>query len=163
MPGKRWKIWGFKNHGMFDACDLEGEDGFTYRLHKDRIEIHYEESKRNFISEVAGEEEIEEMFLKASQEISLFWEDICGKYSKKEAFFELSMLCRMLLSAVIYGDRKDTIEFTYGISLKETKISWENEIDYFESKIKCFSSGCLPYEYKAAVVLYMNLIMRLER
>ena len=127
------------HHGMFDCCDLEGKNGFIHRLEKDRKEIFYEESYKNYFSEVIAEEKMDKLFLDASEEIAVFGEALKMKYENenKKIFYGFSMLCRMLLSALIYGDRKDTMEFMSQTEIPFADSSvWEKEFSYFENEIR---------------------------
>lgn len=128
------------HHGLFDCCSLDGRNGFSYRLEKDKNVIHYSESKENYFREVVDELCITELFEKASDEIWIFYNQLQKKYKGKNEgneriFFEMSMLCRLLLSAVIYGDRRDTIEFMSDRKKEMLKFSWKEELEFFEAKL----------------------------
>ncbi len=127
------------HHGLFDCCSLDGKNGFAYRLEKDKNVIHYSESIENFFREVVDELYITELFEKTSDEIWSFYNQLQNKYKGKNEgneriFFEMSMLCRLLLSSIIYGDRKDTIEFMSDRKKEALKFSWKEELDFFEDK-----------------------------
>lgn len=130
------------HHGIFDCTDLEGKNGFLHRLQKDREELDYDETIHNYLTQVADENLIEDLFQKAVQEIKSFFQTattIYGKNSGSKIFFQISMLVRLILSAVIYGDRRDTSEFMeFGNvhkALDEQKRGWEERLVYFDEKI----------------------------
>ncbi len=126
------------HHGMFDCVDLDGENGFGHRLKKDREEIYYQESLSNFLSQIAGEEELRTCFAKSVDEIREFFSEASETYQKKTepVFFQVSMLTRLLLSAVIYGDRRDTREFmAQRKRIGEQAVNWEAYENYFEKKL----------------------------
>lgn len=102
------------HHGMFDCTDLDGKNGFLHRLQRDRDEICNEEAICNYFSEVAEERLIDEYFPKAVREVEEFFSIAKSTYGSQgggKIFFQISMLVRLVLSAVIYGDRRDTSEF----------------------------------------------------
>ena len=133
------------HHGLFDCCSLEGKNGFTYRLEKDKSAIHYSETKENYFREVVDEIYITEMFEKSSDEIWSFYNRLQNKYKGKiegneRIFFEMSMLCRLLLSSVIYGDRRDTIEFMSDRKKEILKFSWKEELEFLEDNLAKMTS-----------------------
>lgn len=126
------------HHGMFDCVDMNGGNGFAYRLKKSREEIDYSESVTNYLRDVADEAQLEKLFLKAVEEVESFFSEAIKTYSpnKKNIYFQLSMLARLLLSGVIYGDRRDTGEFMNQHGTKpEQKMVWEEQRAYFERKL----------------------------
>lgn len=139
------------HHGMFDCADLDGKNGFLHRLQKDREELDYEETIRNYLEQVAEESLIEEHFRKAVQEVTAFFQtarDTYGAKARGKVFFQISMLTRLILSAVIYGDRRDTGEFMeFGgrpVSDTEEGTDWKERMAYYEKRIARFdSSGAL--------------------
>lgn len=128
------------HHGLFDCVDLNGKNGFAHRLDKDRKELCYEEAVQYFLEQVATEEEIEDLFGKATEEFAVFYEKAAAawkgdKGQKQKVLYETGMLTRLLLSAVIYGDRRDTAEFMNGVSLAGDSVSWSEERAYLEEKL----------------------------
>ena len=137
------------HHGMFDCTDLDGKNGFLYRLQKDREEIGYEESVRNFFSQVVQENVIEAYFCKAVKEVEEFFKEARNEYGSKagaKVFFQISMLVRLVLSAVIYGDRRDTCEFMTqkkSCQVRKPDLGWTYRKEYFEAQISKFDSSSL--------------------
>lgn len=129
------------HHGLFDCVDLEGKNGFLHRLRKDKAELCYEEAQHNFLQQVADKKEIERLFRKATEEFQILFEKLKIDWEKKsqKIFFQIGLFVRLLLSCVIYGDRRDTAEFMEGIaSLKEKPVSWLSEKEYLEHKLSQF-------------------------
>ena len=132
------------HHGIFDCVDLDGENGFQHRLKKDKKELFYEETLHNYFENVMSEDALDELFQKAVHEIQPFFQKAMEVFDKKkdEVFFQISMLVRLVLSAVIYGDRRDTSEFM-GQLIKngELKADWRSQREYFEKRIKQFDKA----------------------
>lgn len=131
------------HHGLFDCVDLEGKNGFLHRLQKDKAELCYEEALNNFFEQVADEKEIECLFLKATEEFQTLYQKLCIEWEGKrqKVFFQIGLLARLLLSCVIYGDRRDTAEFMEReriTFLKEIPVSWLSEKEYMERKLSQF-------------------------
>lgn len=102
------------HHGVFDALSEEGENGFSYRLKKqpdfDR------KASIAFFSECCSESEIQNLFELSCKEIERKIEQIKSVVkTKDELFFYLGMLARLVTSAVIEGDRRDTAEFAENV------------------------------------------------
>lgn len=129
------------HHGLFDCVDLEGKNGFLHRLQKDKKELCYEEALHNFLLQVADEKEIEQLFRKATEEFQILYQKLQVDWERKgqKCFFQIGLLARLLLSCVIYGDRRDTAEFMEGITfLREKPVSWLSEKEYLERKLSQF-------------------------
>lgn len=135
------------HHGMFDCTDLDGKNVFFHRLQKDREELCYEETIRNYFSEAAEAASLEEHFAGAVDEIRELFEafkDIYGARAGGKIFFQISMVTRLVLSAVIYGDRRDTSIFMSMQNPKQKLPDWKRMQQFFEEKISRFdSSGSL--------------------
>lgn len=131
------------HHGMFDCVNLDGENGFLHRLQKDKRELFYEETLHTYFSGIADEDLLDRIFQKAVQETKSFFLTAKEIYlaDRGSVFFQISMLVRLLLSAVIYGDRRDTQEFMRQLPILETdKMDWKSRREYFETKIAQFGS-----------------------
>lgn len=130
------------HHGMFDCADLDGKNGFLYRLQTDKKKLGYVETVQNFFTQVAEEAFIEGEFQKAVLEVEEFFEEAKNTYgtNPNKVFFQIGMLVRLTLSAVIYGDRRDTSEFmSQSINQKDLgqarEMGWKARRDYFENKL----------------------------
>lgn len=102
------------HHGLFDCIKDKDESAFAYRLEKENIDS--EEAIENFYNECASEDEIEKLLLEATDEIKNLADiivsiDSTENYKEPEIPFYYSLVCRLLTSAVIDADRKDTMEF----------------------------------------------------
>lgn len=99
------------HHGLFDCMDPDGRSGFLHRMEKE--EIGYEESRENYLRQCADLDELTARFQEADRELLPVYEKIstlAGDDDGEFAFYQ-GMLARLLLSAVIEGDRRDTAEF----------------------------------------------------
>lgn len=128
------------HHGLFDCVDPSGESGMVHRMTKP--DIHHQESCRNFLSQCAGEDELDQHFSKAHRELLEVYEKITGLTRDPwEVSFHLGLLSRLLLSAVIQGDRQDTAEFMGGISPPPREVSsdfWGPYLQRMEKKLALF-------------------------
>ena len=94
------------HHGLFDCVDARHRLGLARRLQWDAA--LYQEATEAFLGQCAGMEEIELLFHQAEQELMPIFDWINAQESGEEIFFHLGLLARLLLSAVIEGDRCDT-------------------------------------------------------
>lgn len=101
------------HHGLFDCIDEKHHSGFLHRLEKDGI--CYEEALSNYLKECACEAELDKLFHASVHEIMTFVAQLSPLMerggSAQEVLFYYGLLSRLLLSAVIEGDRRDTAEF----------------------------------------------------
>lgn len=129
------------HHGLFDVIDENRESGFLHRMN--RSGIGYEESKVNFFRECITPQELDELFDRSVQELT----DLLPKLAHtniEEYMFRLSLLSRLLLSALIDGDRQDTAEFMCGITrpaeLEDLPTFWMTYLERVEIKLDRFPS-----------------------
>ena len=134
------------HHGLFDCVDPNRLSGFQHRVEKEKI--HYEESRDHFLLSCASWDEIEARFKKANQEIT----DVCdqlfvlsdqnGDETRQEFSFYLGLVARLLASAVMEGDRRDTAEFMENITPSsepdDWPAFWEKRLHRVEEKLKAF-------------------------
>lgn len=151
------------HHGQFDCIDETGRNGFAYRCEKEDPII--DEGIRNF-KENVDLSFVNEQFSKAEQEVVQYMRkvhDLSSKLTKQqdnqtskltpqevkkqewEAFnFYCGCLARLVLSAVIDGDRRDTAEFmdNYKISQSQNMQDvWKRELEFAEHKMKGFDQS----------------------
>jgi CRISPR-associated endonuclease/helicase Cas3 len=128
------------HHGLFDCSDLDGNNGFVHRLRKDRDEIAYHEACKRYFASVISEEELDELFQKSVQEVQNFYAKAKAEcVSRDKTFFQIGLLVRLLTSAVIYGDRRDTGEFMQQKMVQgKQSANWEKELLFLNKKISCF-------------------------
>jgi CRISPR-associated endonuclease/helicase Cas3 len=112
------------HHGMFDCIDPDGKDALLYRLKTNGT--GYQEARENFLLHCARLDELDKLFNEAEKEIISAMENI-KKYivNESELRFCLGLLTRMLLSAVIDADRRDTVEFMFNTVLPQRQLTRE--------------------------------------
>lgn len=121
------------HHGQFDCVDEDGNLGFTHRLLK---EIVYTEAKENFLSECAGNQNINKIYEEATGEVENIYKILLNiSYSREEVCFYLGLLTRLVLSSVVEGDRRDTAEFMAGIDYPEYNVDWQELLAFAEEKL----------------------------
>ena len=130
------------HHGIFDIIGEDSDkNGFAYRQRKD--DIDYDEANKNFLCNCATENEIERLFVCSRKELVDFTTKIkklCqdrGSLGRSEMYFYYGALCRLILSAVVEGDRKDTAEFMQikPQSIIESIVDWKCLCDRLENKL----------------------------
>lgn len=123
------------HHGEFDIADEDGKNGFFHRMKKE--DIGYEEAVSNYTELCADTEELDRRFKAACDEVTPIFDRITDiAADNSEVSFYVGMLSRLLLSAVIEGDRRDTAEFMSGVKRKDDEIpDWNELLDSVEKKI----------------------------
>lgn len=131
------------HHGLFDCVNMDHVMGFDYRQTKEGI--FYEESCHNFLSECLDEEALRQRFREAHEELSVVYERLLTVSKRNDGFhqeefkFYLGILVRLVLSAVIAGDRRDTAEFMEGVVFSDNWESrttlWQERLSYMENKL----------------------------
>ena len=125
------------HHGMFDCVDKKRNSGFYHRLTQEKT--GYGECVENFFDQCVSPEEMDNLFCAAAAELSQVFQRLaegCEDYAENS--FQLGLLARLLLSALIEGDRRDTAEFMMGCSFElEENLGriWENSLAYMEEKL----------------------------
>lgn len=127
------------HHGLFDCIDSNRKSGFLHRMTK--ADIGYEESRDNFFAQCTSETELDKLFELANSELECMFQKFAAE-DVEEYLFQLGLLSRLLLSALIEGDRRDTAEFMCGIKyppLPENMATfWELYLDRVEEKLDHF-------------------------
>lgn len=128
------------HHGLFDCMNLNGESGFEKKLQRDKSEIEYDSAMGYFFEHIRDEKEMDALFEAAVQEYRQ-----CAPRLTKHIHY--SFLVRLLTSALIHADRRDTQEFMEGTEHSEAvwdeaacKRYWEENLMYAEKKINAFSN-----------------------
>ena len=104
------------HHGLFDCDGPDRKNGFEHRLEKE--EALYAEASENFFR-CCGPQELDRRFSDACAELRPIVEHLIELVQGREANaeelgFSFGCLARLLLSALIDGDRTDTAEFMCG-------------------------------------------------
>ena len=134
------------HHGLFDCADKEHRIGLQYR--QENHKMSYTESVENFLRDCADEEKLDTLFSKAKGELSIILEKIDQNLpSDAEFCFSTGLLARLLLSAVIEGDRRDTASFMCNVDFEKWKEDmrplWTERLHCVEAKIAKFPSVTL--------------------
>ncbi len=130
------------HHGLFDIYhETDDFNAFKHRIEK---QPDYDNAATAaFFDECASREEIDYLFNESVKEITAF----CGKLgsictkpeSAGKCDFYLGLLSRLILSAVIEGDRRDTADFMNNESHAYSSVcDWNDEIRTFESVLNNF-------------------------
>ena len=133
------------HHGLFDCVDEKRHSGFLYRQEKHGI--GYEESMENFLAQCANRAELDGLFRESVMELTPILEKLSGipqcqddESANSEIFFYMGLLGRMLLSAVIEGDRRDTAEFLlqneFPAYPKDMRAIWADCLERMERKLE---------------------------
>lgn len=130
------------HHGQFDCINERHKSGFLHRINDDTID--YEESKENYLIECASIDELRGLFDTSVAELTPVLEHIdemSVREHNSELEFYLGLLARLLLSAVIEGDRRNTAEFCNGIRYPDypTEGLWEQCLSSVEKELKTLS------------------------
>ena len=130
------------HHGLFDCIDLDGMSGLQHRMTDEGT--NYRETVENFTSQCADWSEIEARFREANAALEPIYQQLNGPGDGNEKLFYIGLLERMILSAVIEGDRRDTAEFMDHITFpdrpKEMRPFWRKYLVYMEEQLKKFDS-----------------------
>lgn len=132
------------HHGQFDAVNDDHKNGFEHRLTKDGID--YDEAKRNFNKYCFSDAELKSQFNSAAEQLTEIIEGIRERNPKRSARqaeeyeFQISLLARLLLSAVIEGDRRDTAEFMENMEFPQVEADWDECLGHIEEKLGKFSN-----------------------
>ncbi len=128
------------HHGLFDCVNEYRQIGLEYRSAKDNID--YDESINVFFTDCATEGEIVGLFLKAAEEINAIFGSIDLQTEKDDEYcFLAGLAVRMLTSAVIDGDRRDTALFMEGMPAEkewDMRSFWQRNLFHMEQKLAAF-------------------------
>ena len=135
------------HHGLFDCIDPQQHSGFFHRQTKEGI--FYDESRQGFLAQGAAEEELEHLFRDAIREMTPMLDRLAALSTQaddneadRETAFYIGLLARMLLSAVIEGDRADTAAFMDGVEPpvfpEDMRPIWAERLAFMEKKLAAF-------------------------
>ena len=105
------------HHGNFDIIDEHYDNGFTHRLTK---QPEKEEEAIGNIGQIFDVQDFNSLFAEAVIEVEAVYNRISSiSKDQTEAYFYLGLVARLLSSAVIDGDRKDTAQFMNGANFDD--------------------------------------------
>ena len=135
------------HHGLFDCVDERGKSGFRHRL--DKPDVAFEEAMGNFLAQCAEKQELDRLFGEAVRELTpvlIRFRTLAQPNDSYygEVMFYLGLLARLLLSAVIEGDRTDTAAFMNGVEPtglpEDRRPMWNRCLASVEEKLGGFPS-----------------------
>lgn len=138
------------HHGLFDCMDTRQNSGFQHRTAKEGI--GYTEACTDYLEQCTDLEELNSLFRESVQETTTLLNQIASlsqqqddEEANREIAFYVGLLQRMLLSAVIEGDRRDTAQFMNADAFpkwpEDMRSIWADRLAFLEQKI-----GTLPQE-----------------
>lgn len=131
------------HHGVTDCLTMDADSLYGRRTQA-KEEIFYSDSVKNYFAEVINESELERLLAKAREELECTITNI-----KKNCNFQLGLLSRLLLSALVDADRIDTMEFMTQkkrqdiyekFTEEQRKQLWKEQKDYFERRLSQMQS-----------------------
>ena len=135
------------HHGLFDCENLEkSKNGFTHRLTTDKDVIQYDQAKESFEHEISSAGRLDSLFSKAREEVKTLTSDKIKEYvvsnsDKKQQVnapqqmqMYIYFITKLVMSALIYADRRDTAEFYDGRDYSDIDGQWDRDIKEFERK-----------------------------
>ena len=142
------------HHGLFDCVNDAGLSGMQYRKGKENIS--YNEAVAGLYSQGITREKIASYFASATEEIDRVLLRLEETYERDdEYFFEVGLLGRLLLSAVIEGDRNDTISFVKQIPALplygDMRPIWRGKLEVLEKKLETFPSDSAVAEARKEI------------
>lgn len=161
------------HHGLFDCVDSTQRIGLKYR--SELQGISYEESVEGFFAQEISQQETEQFFSAAMTELGQIIEQLEASYTDDQEYsFTVGLLARLLLSAVIEGDRQDTTAFMDGIipqDLPEDMTPvWSARLAYLEDKLQALpgdgeiagarrqiSEACRAFAEKPSGIYQLNV------
>ncbi len=141
------------HHGLFDINNLDKKNGFNHRLDYAKNNDTYYLSMQRFFENCISEDRLCDIFSQACNEVKVFYNKIL-LYCKKGYFstmdniktsynFLLGMFARMLLSALIDADRKNTYEFMankeHDRNYITDRLFWKKQLEYMEGCLQKFT------------------------
>lgn len=154
-PGQRYAEYAseiiayaiLSHHGIIDICQAD-RNGLERIINYDREKIHYEESKTNFFNEVTTEADIDRLFGQSVNEIQtaitkfadMFPKEKYGAIRAQAGNFCINMTARLVLSALVDGDCRDTAEFEMQEKFAKQDTCWAEDLENLEHHLAEISS-----------------------
>lgn len=142
------------HHGLFDCVSYDGRNGFLHRLEANRDQIEYAQAEYSFEHEISDPEEIDFLFRSAVDEVDAYFTKlqqhlrdlsagihdnrILNDFSVGYQKAITSVLVRMVSSAIMYADRRDTAEFSAQKAFGDITGLWDVDLRFLENKIAGF-------------------------
>ncbi len=123
------------HHGLFDILDPDGENGFDWRRQKEDPTVA--EGVKNTLKQL-DMTALTEQLERSGEELRRAYRKL-GRRNEQE--FHSHLLTRLLLSAVIEGDRRSTAEFTYPGRLNPIpadRTLWQDCLAHLEKRLAEF-------------------------
>lgn len=147
------------HHGQFDCVDEKRNSGFIHRIEADNLQ--YEQSVKAFLKQCASEDELDTLFQCAVDEITTLVQQLESLISEQDdgsdGCFYLGLTARLLLSSVIEGDRRDTVQFmngsAYPAAWGNECIPWGEYLNRVERKLTAFPSDTPIQQARARISL----------
>lgn len=150
--------------GLMDVIAQNGEELLKNALGQDKRALGYDEAVGNFFAEVAETDELDRLFVESVGEFSAFFTPLAKKIRTERRRVFISLLSRLILSALVDSDRLDSACFEYSVdpfierkapgwsaallSLDNTLMGFTcvKEIDKIRRKIsdECFTAARKP-------------------
>ena len=161
------------HHGLFDCVDSNGKDGYDYR--RKRESYNYIVARERFLSDCVNKSKLDELFSDAAKEMEVAFDKLQPiSRNLDEMYFYLGLLARLIASAVIDGDRRDTAEFKLQMKYKDYPDDmsgiWKARLAYLEDKLEVlpqeteiekarqrFSEQCLTFSEKPDGIYRLSL------
>lgn len=133
------------HHGLMDCVDINGNNGFNHRINKQPTID--EEAICSFTADCLSREEYDRLFRSAANEIQSVVEKIAADTEETaegqaELFFKVGALTRLVSSAVMDGDRRDTAEFETkekDVTIHNTDEFWKECLNNLETRLAGFA------------------------
>ncbi len=145
------------HHGLFDIySSSDSTNQFKYKCKK---QIDYDKRAiKNFFAECTSNDEVGKLFELSVNEIKKYLDLFLSGYSQnkeeKKLYYYLSNLFRLILSAVVEGDRQDTASFMNGRKNNNfNKADWSTYLKSIDSYLKSLSSET---EIQKVRMIYSN-------
>ena len=125
---------------MFDCIDERRQSGFAHR--QTDVDEQYQEAIDNFTEQCASDRELDQLFQASVAEMTPVIKHILTLPG--DTSFYIGLLERMLLSAIIDADRRDTAEFMNKARFPEfpdgsdRQKMWQECLAYMERKLNAF-------------------------
>lgn len=129
------------HHGLFDSVNENHENGFLHRLQT--IPQGDCEAAENFVDQCSSFEKLDRLLVEAEDELTPILVK-CNDLAKDDAesAFLCGLIVRLISSAVMEGDRRDTAEFMSEAQFPEKADCdlWQRLLEKTEANLNTFSS-----------------------